>query len=231
MAKTPAGTLTPLAIAVLGLLEERSMHPYELYQLLIARREDRLVKVRPGSLYHTVARLTDQNLVRPHEAEREGNRPERTVYDITDCGRQAMRNRISELLGTPEREYPNFPVALAEAHNLPKDEVTRLLERRIAAHELDIRELTALEQWAVEHTMPRRYWIEVQYTRTMLTAEVDWLRGMLDELATGALPWQFFSETGGRAPQPDHPHLPNQYPHDVSTDEPHDVGKTTPEHH
>jgi len=46
--------LTPLAISVLALLEERSMHAYEMYQLLITRHNDRLLKVRPGSLYHTV---------------------------------------------------------------------------------------------------------------------------------------------------------------------------------
>src|SRR5437868_2840544 len=40
--------LTPLAITVLALLNERPMHPYEMHQLLLARRVDRVVKVRPG---------------------------------------------------------------------------------------------------------------------------------------------------------------------------------------
>ena len=38
----------PLAFAVLGSLSERPMHPYEMYQTLLQRREDYLVKIRPA---------------------------------------------------------------------------------------------------------------------------------------------------------------------------------------
>ncbi|MBF6479881.1 PadR family transcriptional regulator, partial [Nocardia cyriacigeorgica] len=34
MGQRTGATVTPLAIAVLALLEERPMHPYEMYQLL-----------------------------------------------------------------------------------------------------------------------------------------------------------------------------------------------------
>ena len=57
-------TLTPLAVAALALLAERPSHPYEMYQTLVQRSEDRLVKVRPGSLYHTVDRLEAHGFVR-----------------------------------------------------------------------------------------------------------------------------------------------------------------------
>lgn len=88
-------TLTPLAMAALALLAERPMHPYEMYQTLIHRSEDRIVKVRPGSLYHTVARMADQGLARVTGTEREGNRPERTTYEITERGHLALAERIA----------------------------------------------------------------------------------------------------------------------------------------
>ena len=75
--------LSPMAIAALGLLAERPMHPYEMYQLLLEREEDRVLKVRPGTLYHAVDRLARDGLVRPLHTEREGNRPERTTYAVT----------------------------------------------------------------------------------------------------------------------------------------------------
>jgi hypothetical protein len=130
------------------------------------------------------------------------------VYHLTDHGRTRLRNRIREILGQPEREYPNFPVALAESHNLPKDEVIQLLEGRIHAQELALRESVALEAWATEHDMPRRYWIEVQYTQAIIAAEVDFLRRMIVDLRGGDLPWQHFNpETGFPEPH-DHEHLP-----------------------
>ncbi|WP_449373878.1 hypothetical protein [Arthrobacter psychrolactophilus] len=45
--------LTPLGISALGLLVERPMHPYEMYQVLMQRHEDRIVKAQPG---HAVSR-------------------------------------------------------------------------------------------------------------------------------------------------------------------------------
>ena len=134
-------SLGALGIAVLALLVERPMHPYEMFQTLLQRGEDRLLKVRPGSLYHTVDRLAHAGLVHAAGTDREGNRPERTTYEITVAGRGALSDRIAEILGTPDREYPLFPVALAEAHNLPADDVVGLLRKRIAAREADIAEL------------------------------------------------------------------------------------------
>ena len=46
--------LSPLALSTLALLTERPMHPYEMYQLMLQRREDRVVKVSAGSLYRAV---------------------------------------------------------------------------------------------------------------------------------------------------------------------------------
>src|SRR5690348_15009877 len=110
--------MTPLGISVLALLNERPMHPYEMYQLLIERHEDRIVKVRPGSLYHTVERLVDHECVEATGTGRAGNRPERTTYAITDVGREALTKRVADLIRTPVNEYPAFPVALGEAHNI-----------------------------------------------------------------------------------------------------------------
>ena len=118
--------LTPLGVTILGLLCERTMHPYEMYQLAAARR-GRVVKIRPGSLYHTVSRLEGEGLVRTTGTDRAGNRPERTMYEITDTGREALVHRVSDMLATPVHEYPQFPLALAEAHNVDARTVVELL--------------------------------------------------------------------------------------------------------
>ncbi|BDT96064.1 PadR family transcriptional regulator [Nocardia sputorum] len=192
--------VTPLAIAVLALLEERPMHPYEMFQTLIARREDRLVKVRPGSLYHTVSRLADQELVHAEGVDRAGNRPERTTYRITGRGRDALRNRIAEIVRRPVPEYPIFPVALGELHNLPKREALTLLRERIGVLETELADADMLSAWAEEHVVPRRYWIALPYLRALLVAELTWVKEFTAELASGALEWEDFDpETGARA--------------------------------
>ncbi|WP_174185034.1 PadR family transcriptional regulator [Nocardia barduliensis] len=190
-------SVTPLAIAVLALLEERPMHPYEMFQTLIARREDKLVKVRPGSLYHTVSRLADQELVRAEGVDRAGNRPERTTYRITGRGRDALRNRIAEIVRRPVPEYPIFPVALGEMHNLPKPEALALLRERIGVLRAELADTDMLSAWAGEHAVPRRYWIALPYLRAMLAAELTWVEEFTAELDSGALEWEDFDPVTG----------------------------------
>ena len=182
-------TLTPLAVAALALLAERPSHPYEMYQTLMQRSEDRLVKVRPGSLYHTVDRLEAHGLVRATGTEREGNRPERTTYEITDEGTRSLGERITEIIGTPVNEYPEFPLGLGEAHNLLLETVVALLRKRVSL----IRADTAVLDDAVEHLtqrgVPAKYWVDVRYQRALAAADADLLESLIADLESGVVSW------------------------------------------
>lgn len=195
-------SVTPLAIAVLALLEERPMHPYEAYQLLITRREDMLVKVRPGSLYHTVTRLADQGLVQAEGVDRDGNRPERTTYRITEAGRTTLRTRIAEILRNPGREYPVFPLALGEAHNLPAPEVLALLRERVERLAQDLADIDMMSQWAGEHGVPRPYWIALPYLRATIAADIAWVENLISELHSGEMEWDYVSRDGHSRQEP-----------------------------
>lgn len=178
-----------LGISALALLAERPMHPYEMYQLLIQRHEDRVVKVRPGSLYHKVHWLESHGLVRSTTTEREGNRPERTIYEITAAGRETLALRVAEMLAAPVNEYPEFPLAIGEAHNLPKDTVVELLGRRLALLEADLDELEGGIRETEAKQVDPAYLLNVSYSHAIQTAEVKWLRQLLIDLRTNVIPW------------------------------------------
>jgi DNA-binding PadR family transcriptional regulator len=181
--------LTPLGIAALALLVERPMHPYEMYQLLIQRSEDRVVKVRPGSLYHSVDRLARAGLIRATGTGREGNRPERTTYEVTEAGQLALGERISEMLGTPTNEYPEFPLAIGEAHNLPRATVIQLLRSRLNLLGADLTFTDEGLHDLKERGIERRFWLNVEYTKALIEVEIEWLLQLIDDLETGALRW------------------------------------------
>lgn len=186
MTPTP---LTPLAVAALALLAEGPTHPYEMYQTLVQRSEDRLVKVRPGSLYHTVDRMAGNGLVRATGTEREGNRPERTTYEITAEGTQALRERIADIVGTPVNEYPEFPVGLGESNNLPAETVIALLRQRVSLIREDIGTLDEAIRKLVDKGLPARYWMDVRYLRAMAEADVATLEALIDDLVSGEISW------------------------------------------
>jgi Predicted transcriptional regulators len=184
-----APSITPLGIAALALLIERPMHPYEMYQLLIQRAEDHIVKVRPGSLYHTVDRLKDAGRVRAIGTDREGNRPERTTYEITEEGRLALGERVADMLGTPAKEYPQFPLAIGEAHNLPHATVIDLLRGRMVQLKADREFLRFGIEEVQAKSLDRKHWLDIPYLLAMREAEIRWLDELLNELESGAVTW------------------------------------------
>jgi hypothetical protein len=89
------------------------------------------------------------------------------------------------MLPAPAREFPEFPVALALLAVLGPDTVRELLTRRVKAQE---ERLTALREQAPPG-MPRLFLIEDEYRAAVLTAEITWLKGVVDDLATGRFTW------------------------------------------
>jgi DNA-binding PadR family transcriptional regulator len=183
-------SLNPLAVAALALLAERPMHPYELYQLMRQRRDDRLVKVRPGSLYHTIDRLTRAGFAEAVGTNREGNRPERTTYRVTDAGRAALASRLTSMLAAPAEEYPEFPLALSQAHHLPAEDVVRLLAERRDALRVRAAELDSGADGLAKRDIPEKFWIDLDHERAILRAHLDWLERLLERITTGRLDWQ-----------------------------------------
>ena len=186
--------LTPVGMAVLALLNERPMHAYEMFQLLMSREEDRLIKVRLGTVYHTVERLAGQRLVEATGTERAGNRPERTTYAITAEGDAALRRRISDAIEIPVYEYPLFPVALSEAHNLPADETVRVLNRRLELLRKQVDEIEATIERVRTENVEEAYWFVADYLRTQAVAERDWLQTIVNRIESKDLPWPYRSK-------------------------------------
>src|SRR5215470_13353834 len=117
----------PLALAVLACLFERPMHPYEMATTLRARGKDQSIKLNYGSLYTVVEALQQHKLIATQETEREGRRPERTVYRLTDAGRMELIDWVSELISRPAKEYTRFEAGLSRLPVLRPEDAAALL--------------------------------------------------------------------------------------------------------
>lgn len=181
--------LAPLAVMVLGLLAERPMHPYEMVQTVVERQEDRLARFRPGTLYHAVDRLAVDELIEVCEVRREGNRPERTVYAITDAGRDALVRSLERLIERHPVEYPELYLALAEAHSLPRSRVIELLSSRVAAMTADLDSIVAARDTTRELGRPEMFYLDAGCRIATLRAQIGWLDELLAALRSGTLEW------------------------------------------
>lgn len=181
--------LTPLAVVILALLKERPMHPYEMHQTLVDRHQDRVVKLRPGSLYHTVERLRSDGFVTVKSVEREGNRPERTTYAITASGKQALAQRVAFLLQQRGTDFPSFPVAIGEAHFLPREVAISALKERMASIETDLTATGEGQRTAVRRGVDPVVLLSANYLQHMLSAEHEWLARTIELIETEEYSW------------------------------------------
>ena len=119
----------PLALAVLALLFERPMHPYEMATTLKHRHKHESIKLRYGSLYTVIELLMERGFIGAKETSRDGRRPERTVYTLTAAGCDELRDWMRELLSEPAKEFPQFEAALCLLPVLSPDEAVKLVKR------------------------------------------------------------------------------------------------------
>ena len=174
-------------LTVLALLSVRPSHPYEMHRFVVDTRKD-FVTGLPRGLYHSVDRLARAGLVEAVATSRPGRRPERTVYEITDEGRAELSTRLRALLERPRAEVTTFAAAVSLLDGLSPEEARESLAARAAA----LAEVTAnLEANMRELTtdgLPRLVTLELEYEHAVRTAELTWVRRVVDDLET-SLVW------------------------------------------
>jgi DNA-binding PadR family transcriptional regulator len=188
-----------LALAVLAELTQRPMHRYELASVLRAHGKERDMDVKLSSLYTVVQNLAKHGLLEVVGTSRQGQRPERTTYRITEAGRREMTEWTRVLISEPQSEHPSFTAGLSIMVVLPPEDVIALLHIRLTRLEETIAARRA-ELAEMRRDVPRLFLTEDEYALAMLEAEATWVRSLWNELATGTHPdlagWREWQRTG-----------------------------------
>jgi DNA-binding PadR family transcriptional regulator len=166
-----------LALAVLSCLAQQPMHPYELGRTLREHGDDRSIKFNHGSLYMVIGQLARAGFVTEQETSRAGQRPERTVYALTDAGRDELRDWLGELVEQPQHEYPAFVAALSVISALPPSQVLGLLRIRLGHLAEQQAEARGLIDTARADKVPGLFLLEEEYRVALIEAEIaftDW---------------------------------------------------------
>jgi len=196
--------LSPLALSILELLDEQPMHPYEMASKMRARHHDEFIRLNFGTLYHSVEVLERNGWILPGEREKEGRRPERTVYQLTDSGRELLTTTLGELLRQPRKEYPHFAAGLMFMHHLTAKQAASHLRERAEALDLVIGKFQAVLEELLRRGVTRLSLIEVEHKIAMLDAERDWVRGLEREINEGKLEWKVGIDSGHEALRRNH---------------------------
>lgn len=188
--------LSPLALSILQLLDERPMHPYEMASTMRDRHMDMFIRLNFGTLYHTVDALEGQGWIVPVEREKAGRRPERTIYKLSASGHEALIRTLGELLKTPVREYPHFAAGLMFMHHLNAADAASHLNERATALDAHVSKLDHILAELRDRGLTRLSLIELEHKIAMLDAERRWVRKLEREITEGKLEWKVGIDSG-----------------------------------
>ncbi|GLZ31057.1 PadR family transcriptional regulator [Lentzea sp. NBRC 105346] len=170
----------PLALAVLAFLVMGPMHPYELGKQLKETSKDRNIKFNRGSLYMVVEQLRKAGFIAEHETVKDTQRPERTVYALTDAGRAELYDWMRELVSDPVHEYPQFGVALSLISVLEPTEAIELLRTRSAALAAEIASTRSIIEQAGD--VEWIFLVEEEYRISLLEAESRFVTKLIESM-------------------------------------------------
>jgi DNA-binding PadR family transcriptional regulator len=133
-----APAATKIDLLLLGLLLDRPMHGYELYQQIKLEGIDGWFNVSMAGVYYSLGKLRDQGWV--VEARQRGGRSTRkSIYHLTEEGRDAFFAAIEAQARDEERAYLDYDLVIYLLNKVPLARATSLLEERQAflAREMD----------------------------------------------------------------------------------------------
>lgn len=147
--------------------------------------EDRHVSlwtdITVGAVYGAMSRLADEGLLRQIGEEREGKRPVKQIYDITDEGRRVLADLRRSTLTEIWYKHDPFDLALVRMDPDSAAELPALLDARLKALEAQLAEAIRVNEWANPYiSVTKRS--ALKHGQHRLQAEIAYLREVLEDI-------------------------------------------------
>ena len=174
----------PAEYAILGLLNERPMHGYELFQHFEGGTIGEIVHLEMSQMYAYLKKLERLDAITP-EIEAQGMRPPRKVYHLTTQGRAAFSAWLMQTIEKPRDIRIFFLLKLYFVQQFQSQQMHSLVAQQIDACQRFLAHLEARQQndqqhydeaGFLDHVVLRS---RIHQTRALL----DWMRELQEELS------------------------------------------------
>jgi DNA-binding PadR family transcriptional regulator len=137
-----APSTTKIDLLLLGLLLDRPMHGYELYQQIQAEDIDTWFNVSMAGVYYSLGKLRDQGLV-AESRQRGGRSARKSIYRLTEDGRAAFFAAMEKQAVNREPVFLDYDVVIYLLNKFPLQRAIALLEQRQAFLSEQVEEVRA----------------------------------------------------------------------------------------
>jgi DNA-binding PadR family transcriptional regulator len=184
-----------MKLVILGLLMEADRHPYEIRQTLKERALAPYIKMQDGSLYYAVDQLRKEGFVEAVEVVKDGVRPDKTIYRITESGRKHFQDLLFQQFDEKKRIYNPLHAAVSFAHYGDSGRIADRLRSKIKEQQ----DLTSrMGELYEEHiqTAPRSVLHVMLGSYEHALTELKWMKRLLRDAEEDRL-----QETGSPLPK------------------------------
>lgn len=202
-----SGSVTRLTLLLL--LSQGPSHGYGLRSAIESWRMDAWADIRYGSIYQVLSHMAEAGLVEEVGHSREGRRPSRCTYAITDSGREELGRLLRRAWATPSTEVQPVNVALCFVGFglLGSKEIEDCLVERLSWLDQGERELASEERLTVSLSpgegVARVLVDHFDHFHRLIATERAWATQVLEHLRAGE-----YGLTEGAAPEDTTPAVP-----------------------
>lgn len=164
------------ALLLLGALMVQSQHGYQLNDFI---EQCRVAEMNKSTAYAILGRLADGGYVSVH-VEQVGRRPQRSVYTITDPGKELFHQLLSDNLESVQSITFPGDIGLMLLDYLPRPEAIGYLKRQLAERDAELASFP--QQLPPDHAGHLSLELALDHLLTMRRANRDWLARAIERL-------------------------------------------------
>ncbi len=118
---------------ILGILSLKNSSGYDIYKLIAqkSRGVGSLLRLNKATVYNTLTRMEKDGLVELVEIIQDLKKPPKSIYRLTEKGKEYLRKIILDDLHNPPWVFVNFTLPLRFSKVLSKSELLEVIEEKI----------------------------------------------------------------------------------------------------
>jgi DNA-binding PadR family transcriptional regulator len=178
-------TLTNPEAALLGLLAEQPMYPYQIEQEVEYRDMRSWTELSMSSIYKLLAKLEKEGLVvRANDISPENRL--RKQYSISDAGMKALKDKLKTLLSEPEHSRWQVDIGTYNCDLLPPKALREALKKYRKGLEANVKCYEELHQFLKDCNCPAHRFAVATRPIFLLKGEIAWVDAYMKELGDRA---------------------------------------------
>lgn len=180
--------MSSVRLYVLGALAELGpMHGHQIRREAQTNRTELWTDIKVGSLYAALNRMAEEGIIEAVRTERAGNMPARTIYGITDAGRQELSVLRDEVLREVRLRPDPVDLALQYSRALGPGALVAAFTNRRAVLQAELDSWQLLYAQAKPHLQGVEP-LSFEHTLMRLEAEISWHDRVVAELPLALAP-------------------------------------------